>query len=644
MWRALARKLRNKIRLIVLGRFDKLLYLTWRNMKFSHFIVKMNIFDGFENRVGILQRLKAHNSYSSRVLEQAEKIINHRFNLLGSGEVDLGRNIDWHCDFKSGYQWSRKYYQLIKMDNSRNANLQNKIDTKVPWELSRLQHLVVLGQAYWLSGDEKYTREFMDEINSWIEENPPEIGTNWVCSMDISLRVVSLIIAYFFFRSSSVVEKSFWDRYFTLLYYSGVHIEQNQEVRYDGFRNNHHLVNCAAMIWLGLFFGRYNRKTTRWMKNGMADLCMEMDYQVNPDGGSFEGSISYHHLALETFLITTILAEKNGLFFPSTYKHRLEKMCEFSMHYTKHNGLTPQFGDTDDGRFCILSGYGIDDMRDHRSILGVAGEYFHRNDFRASTVDEYLDCLWLFGHYEKLKNTAASYPELVGYPDTGFYIIRNNEVFLMLKCGGIGQKNNGGHDHNDQLSFELTIDGVDLIIDPGSYVYTMDKDLRQLFRSTKYHNVSQIGNLEQNIIKNQTIKDLFTMYSSNPGICTYFDKTLTGNICFLGHITIAGAEIQYIRSVDLNHSDKLINIVDTFKGTEEEGTCRLHLAKDVQVQYLTDNTVEINYDNVYARIKAEMPIRIEPGMVSPGYGIKDDSIILSWNFLCQTNFKIYYDG
>ncbi|MFZ3047033.1 MAG: alginate lyase family protein, partial [Desulfatirhabdiaceae bacterium] len=400
--------------------------------------------------------------------------------------------------------------------------------------------------------------------------------------------------------------------------------------------------NCAAMIWLGLFFGRYNRKTTSWIKNGMADLCLEMDYQVNHDGGSFEGSISYHRLALETFLITTILAEKNGFSFPSNYKLRLEKMCEFSMHYTKQNGLAPQFGDADDGRFCILSGYGIDDMRNHRSILGIAGEFFQRNDFRKAAAENYLDGLWIFGHYEKAKDTSTSYQELVRYPDTGFYIIRNNEVFLMLKCGGIGQKNNGGHDHNDQLSFELHIGGVDLIIDPGSYVYTMDKDLRHLFRSTKFHNVSQIGRFEQNIIINETVKDIFTMYSSNPGICTFFDKTSAISMRFLGEIAIAGTEIQYIRSVELMYSDKRIDIMDTFSGTREEGTCRLHLARDVQVKHLADKTVIIHCDHACARIEAEMPINVDHGMISPSYGIKYDSLILSWKFRAQTKFRIYY--
>lgn len=642
VWRFLAGKLRYRVRIMAAMRFGKLPYLSHRSIKFNRFVVKMKFFDGLENKPEIAQFLRNNASFEAQTVEKADKILNHRFNLLGSGDVDLGSAIDWHCDFKTGYRWPKKYCQLINRDISLRNYLQYKVDVKVPWELSRLQHLAVLGQAYWLNCDEKYTREFMSQVDSWISDNPPEIGVNWACSMEVSLRVVSLIIAYFYFESSSVVNKEFWERYFLLLYQSGVHIEENQEVRYDGARNNHHLANCAAMLWLGLFFGHYNRRTTNWLKRGMSDLCTEMDYQVNPDGGNFEGSISYHRLALEIFLFTTILAEKNGLSFPGAFKIRLEKMCEFTASYTKQNGLAPQFGDADDGRFCFFSGYGMDDMRDHRSVLGAAGEYFGRDDFREAAADKYLDGLWLFGRGGKTKLASTACPDLAGYPDTGFYIVRGSGMFLMLKCGCTGQKSKGGHDHNDQLSFELNINGVDLIIDPGSYVYTADKDLRQLFRSTAYHNVSQIGDLEQNTIKNKDIADLFSMYSSNPGICTFFDRTPSGSIRFLGQITLAGTNIQYVRSVELKHYEKVIDITDNITGTQEEGACRLHLARGVQIERLTEKSVEINCNNVYARIEAETPVIAEPGMVSPSYGVKHDSIILCWHFRGQTNFKIYY--
>ena len=45
----------------------------------------------------------------------------------------------------------------------------------------------------------------------------------------------------------------------------------------------------------------------------------------------------------------------------------------------------------------------------------------------------------------------------------------------------------GGHAHNDQLCLELNLDGEDLIVDPGSYIYTAIPSIRNQYRSVTAH-------------------------------------------------------------------------------------------------------------------------------------------------------------
>lgn len=78
--------------------------------------------------------------------------------------------------------------------------------------------------------------------------------------------------------------------------------------------------------------------------------------------------------------------------------------------------------------------------------------------------------------------------ELFGYPDFGLYIFRSRRVHLVVRCGSTGQDGYGGHAHNDQLSFELSIDDVPLVVDPGTYLYTALPEQRNRFRSTSMHN------------------------------------------------------------------------------------------------------------------------------------------------------------
>ncbi len=46
----------------------------------------------------------------------------------------------------------------------------------------------------------------------------------------------------------------------------------------------------------------------------------------------------------------------------------------------------------------------------------------------------------------------------------------------------------GGHGHNDILSFELFLNGFNVVTDCGAYLYTASREWRNRFRSTAFHN------------------------------------------------------------------------------------------------------------------------------------------------------------
>lgn len=105
------------------------------------------------------------------------------------------------------------------------------------------------------------------------------------------------------------------------------------------------------------------------------------------------------------------------------------------------------------------------------------------------------------------------------YPDFGLYIYRSKKLFMAVKCGPVGQGGNGGHDHLDQLHVELTIDGKDLIVDPGTYIYTALPEQRNLYRSSSAHftnNYTCRALLEQG---------LFTLKGAKPGKVELVDNT-----------------------------------------------------------------------------------------------------------------------
>ncbi len=84
-----------------------------------------------------------------------------------------------------------------------------------------------------------------------------------------------------------------------------------------------------------------------------------------------------------------------------------------------------------------------------------------------------------------------------GYPDFGLYIFRSLRIFLLVRCGSVGQRGIGGHAHNDQLSIELCVDGYDLMQDPGTYLYTALPQRRNQYRSVQAHFAPRVEGAER---------------------------------------------------------------------------------------------------------------------------------------------------
>ena len=241
------------------------------------------------------------------LIAKADKTCDHVFDLLGSGEVNLGPRIDWHRDFKTGYQWDpAAYYRDINIPYG-------KADIKVPWELSRFSHAVTLGQAYWLTGDEKYTREFMAQVSSWIDGNKPKFGVNWACTMDVAIRACNWIAGYAFFSHSPEISDDFFLKFLKSLYQHGGHIRNNLEYS-ETLTSNHYLSNIVGLVYLGVMFPEFN-EAAAWKAFGVRELAREMEKQVYADGCDFEASTCYHRLVLELFFFSTltVVVDPRGL-------------------------------------------------------------------------------------------------------------------------------------------------------------------------------------------------------------------------------------------------------------------------------------------------------------------------------------------
>jgi hypothetical protein len=619
---------------------DKIYYsIRAKNIVKNPIDIESTIFDDFNPTINFLfdinnkkehyiQELKKLKK-EKQIIKQANKICNHIFNLLGSGDINLGKEIKWNEDFKTGFIWENKFYKNIKT-----VDLSNSADVKVPWELSRFQHIPTISQAYLLSNDLKYALEFKNQIDDWIEKNPVEMSVNWTCTMDVAIRACNWIIGYYFFKNCPKIDKEFWNKFNKLLYLHGKYIFINLE-KAPQYNGNHYLSDLAGLIWLGLYFKnfKYDKEDAKnnpkiWLDFGLKEFEKEMKNQVNPDGTDYEASTAYHCLATELFLFTSILCSKNNIIFSEKYMGKLEKMVDFIMNITKPNEYIPLLGDMDSGRFIILSDYENLDKRDFRYLIALGGEYFKRSDFifYSFCPNNNRTPFWCFENITKIKEKPLINLESKAYKDSGYYILRNDKIYVIIKCGPNGMNDNGGHTHNDQLSFELNVSGKDFIIDPGTYAYTADYKLRNLFRSTSMHNTLQVENLEQNSFEE---KELFRIDNETKAQLLNFDNNHFKGRHY-GYKDKAGIIAE--REVKLEDKKIIINdsIIKDNKNLVYKKFIRFHLDKEVEIEkkpdyfILTNKKIRIKLFNLQ---KSEYSIR--KSWVAKEYSIKEETKVIN---------------
>jgi hypothetical protein len=439
-------------------------------------------------RLGQVEELSAElQAAALRLREEAEHTLAHRVHFLGSGVVDLGAEVDWHWDFKSGYRWPQRFYQDIEV-----TRLDDTSDAKVPWELSRCHHLLTLARAASLFEQERYALELESQLESWLDANPPGIGINWTTPMEVGIRAVNLVWAVGTLQARRPLDASLLGRLIESLRWHGRHIEANLEGS-PYLRSNHYLGDILGLLVLGSVLSG-DPDAPRWSEFARREFEREIVKQVHADGVSFEASLAYHGLVLEMFLVASYLASWTGEPLSSEFHEQLHRMIDVSRCVRHPNGRVPLFGDQDSGRI-LPEGFARPPT--HDNLLWLAAALI--GETRPLNGPVHPEVAWTFGvdAWRCAAELPAAQPARSdAFPVGGIFVLRSDRTHVVVRCGDVGQNGSGGHSHNDALSYELSIDGVPLIVDSGTYAYTFDVSARNEFRSTRAHNTVCIDGAE----------------------------------------------------------------------------------------------------------------------------------------------------
>lgn len=565
-----------------------------------------------------------------RVLEAAARALRHEFDLLGSGPfvpIDPDRPvrggyqpIDWYLDPVRHLRFPRgvphKDWKLYEM---RPGNA----DVKYPWELARCQHWVTLGQAWRLTGEDRFAREIVDQLDDFVEANPVGIGINWTCTMDVALRVVSWVMALDLVRDCEAIDEAARTRAYTALFDHGVFIRGNLENTYE-VTSNHFLSNVLGLWFLAAAFEDLPEGQA-WDTFAREALETEIDVQVLPDGADFESSVPYHRLVAELFLGGARLADHRGRPLSPHYRSRVRDMIGYLAGVQRPDGLMPQSGDADDGRLHVMGGTGMTTPQDPRHLFGPAAVMFDEPAWLAAGGEAAVweAAWWGLPLPAAVPDEGRLPPVTRLFPDAGHAVVRDDGLYVLITNSIVGTKGFGNHKHHDQLGFEYHVGGAPVVVDAGSYVYTSDGEARNLFRSTRYHNTLSVDGEEQHEMNPEW---LFRLFEQGHAEHLSFGEA-DGWVEYRGrHVgyTRLPAPVTHERRIRIQRATGRLEIEDVVSGSGTHALAwHFHLAPGVEASLEGGGA---RLATSAGTVLLDWPSSVDAGVVdawaSPSYGVR----------------------
>jgi len=561
-------------------------------------------------------------THAARITEK------HCWPLLGFGEKCFGvEEVKWNRDPLSGFDWPDTFHadiNLIRNDGS---------DARVVWELNRLSHLVTLGRAYSITNNEKFSPEFFRQLAGWREQNPLGRGLNWNCAMEVALRAVNLLAALELFRQAPEMDETNLLELLKMFDQHGAHIRRNLEFSHIA-TSNHYLADVTGLLWLGVMLPELEA-ASEWREFGLRELLQELEKQTLPDGADYEASTGYHRLKLELFLYSFVLCHLNGMQIPEQHWNRVGEMFEYLRAYSRPDGFAPLLGDTDSGQLLPIVRRSGDD---HGYLLALGAAVFQQPRFKIPHQDMPEELLWILGaqgvrDYRALPSSEN--PKSQAFPDAGTYILRQDDLYLLLNASGSGVKGRGSHGHNDALSIEVSACGTPFIVDPGTYLYTADLHQRHLFRSTAYHSTVEIDGIEQNTTDEQA--PFIIGNEAQPRVLSWESRDEKDVvIAEHGGYQRLPAPVTHRRTVTFNKSDRLWLVADDISGQGEHDLAfRFHLSPGIETTVRPDGSIEACDKMTGARLLIvpsgiTAQAELEELFSSRDYGARQKSVAVCW--------------
>ena len=433
-----------------------------------------------------------------RIIVAAEQILSDRFPVFSLGFISYGDPPRWNYDPIHKVTAPECFYGDIDYLDPSVVG-----DSKIVWEISRFQFVYDLGQAYLLTGDEKYPRKFFELVQDWRRKNRDYHGVNFCSALESAFRIHALVWGIWFFKDSPSLSNECAEDLYGLIYTCANFVRHHLSKYFSP--NTHLFGEAYALLVAGILFSEFS-DALLWQKLGHDTLLSELDRQFTVDGMHAELSTAYHGYAVEFLLSLMALCKQRKISLATHFHDRLKQGSDLLAALQRPDGVWPHIGDEDGGRLFFLSRVPASDFR---PLLESCRSFLSPG--RDVGLEQYVDSFWFTGTAEQGRARAdrddlsaadvmaESHSPLVkgnqGGCDSGVIVSRSpSGMYSAFQCGSFGYLDSP-HSHADMLHIDISVGDYNFLVDPGTYVYTADLEKRNLYRSAKMHNGPTLAGL-----------------------------------------------------------------------------------------------------------------------------------------------------